>query len=292
MTDAQLHALVAVADHGSFTHAARHLGMSQSAVSHAVTALEGSLRAALLTRNGRGVQLTEVGERIVRHAREILQLRTLIQHEADATRGLRRGTVRVGSFGITASRSLLPPILQAYARVYADITVVVIEGSDQEVQQWLRDGKVDIGFVTLPNDEFDTHYLAQDEMLAVLPVGHALAGEQRVRPRQLSEHPFIMSTGGCEPAIYDIMKDAALDVRYHIREVHTILAMVEEGFGVSIKPTLALPDPLPAGVVSRPLEPAHPRKIGLAVTGRDHVSPACRAFLRVALATDYATAGS
>lgn len=282
LTDAQLQALVAVADHGSFTHAARQLQVSQSAVSHAVTALEESLGVDLLIRNASGVRLTSVGERMVQRAREVLKLKALMRHEAEATRGLRDGTVRVGSFGMTASQRLLPPILRHFAQGYPDITVRVIEGTDQEVEQWLREGKVDLGFVTLPNDDFHTMVLAQDEMTAVLAADHRLAGSDRIQPHQLGAYPFIMSMGGCEPAIREILDESGVNVRYHIREVHTIVEMVRQGAGVSIKPTLSLPDPMPAGVVVRPLDPPRPRTVGLAAKNRRDLSPAGKAFLKVA----------
>jgi DNA-binding transcriptional LysR family regulator len=283
MTDAQLHALVAVADQGSFTGAARQLRISQSAISHAITALEGSLKVSLLVRSARGVELTPVGRRTVIHARQVLSLKARIREDADATRSARHGTLRVGSFGPTASRRLLPPILERLARAYPGITVQVLEGSDPEIQQWLRDGIVDVGFVTLPSDEFDTTRIAEDEMLAVLPAGHALAAQSSVRPAQLAGSPFIMSTGGCEPAIEQILSDSSVDVRFRIREVQTILDMVARAAGVSIKPTLALPEQLPDGIIVRLLEPPQPRVIGLAVRKRSDATPATRAFLRIAM---------
>ncbi|MEO8623382.1 MAG: LysR family transcriptional regulator, partial [bacterium] len=75
MTDAQLEALVAVADSGSFTQAARRLGLTQSAVSHAVTGLEQSLSVALIDRSAQGARLTNAGERVIQHARQILPLK-------------------------------------------------------------------------------------------------------------------------------------------------------------------------------------------------------------------------
>ena len=282
MTDAQLQAFVAVAEQGSFTIAGRQLGLTQSAVSKAVTGLEESLRVALLIRHARGVHLTDVGQRMVVRAREILHLKALMRQDAEATSGLRQGSVRVGSFGISSSRHLLPPMLEAFSRAYPGIPVTVIEGSDQEVEHWLREGRVDVCFVTLPSEEFDTIRLAQDEMTAVLPANHPLAAETRIAPRQLSQYPFIMSTGGCEPAVRELLCEAPLRVRYHIREGHTILALIQQGAGVTIMPSLALPNPLPEGVVCRPLDPPSPRAIGLAVAGRKEASPACRAFLKVA----------
>jgi DNA-binding transcriptional LysR family regulator len=284
MTDAQLQALVAVADHGSFTAAARHLRTSQSAVSHAITGLEQSLGVTLLWRSARAVRLTEIGERTVAHAREVLAIKSRMRQEAEAARGLRRGTLRVGSFGASASRRLLPPILAAFARRYPDVAVVVSEGTDQEVEGWLRAGTIDVGFVTLPNDDLDTTPLWRDEYCALLPAGHPLAREPRVRPADLAHDPFVMSSGGCEPAVRDALGGTPVDVRFQIRETGTIVATVARGAGVSIVPTMSLPEPLPADVVVRPLDPPRPRSIALAVVKRTTASVLSRAFLKVAAA--------
>ena len=289
MTDAQLQALVAVADHGSFTAAARHLRTSQSAVSHAITGLEQSLGVSLLRRTARAVRLTDIGERTVARAREVLAIKARMRQEAEAARGLRRGTLRVGSFGASASRRLLPPILAAFGRRYPDVAVVVSEGTDQEVEGWLRAGTVDVGFVTLPS-ELDTLPLWRDEYCALLPAGHPLARQPRVRPAELAHDPFVMSTGGCEPAVRDALGGVAVDVRFQIRETGTIVATVGRGAGVSIVPTMSLPAPLPADVVVRPLDPPAPRTVALAVVKRSAAPVLTRAFLRVA-AAEYRGAG-
>jgi DNA-binding transcriptional LysR family regulator len=282
MTDAQLKALIAVVDQGGFTAAARHLHTTQSAMSHAIAELEQSLRVTLLLRGPQGVRLTEIGERTVEHAREIMGLKAAIEREAEAARKLQSGTLRVGSWGVSASRLLLPPILQAFARSYPAVSVELIEGSDPEIEQWLRDGTVDVGFVTLPNEEFDAVKLAQDEMVAILPEAHPLAAGARVDPARLEGIPFIMCSGGCEALILAAVRGAPLDIRYRIRDVDTMVVMVAQGMGVAVKPAMAIPDPLPPGVVLRPLQPRRERQIGLAVRRRSEMTPACRAFLRVA----------
>lgn len=285
MTDAQLQALVAVADQCSFTAAARQLRMSQSGVSHAINALEESLGVMLLKRQAQGVELTEIGQCVVEQGRQILQLKAQIRNDTEAVRKRQSGTLRVGSFGVSASRRLLPPLMKSFSRRYPGVTVLVLEGSDQEVEQWIRDGSVDIGFVTLPNEEFDTLYLSQDEMHVLLPANHPLARQSRIRPLDLCSSPFIMSTGGCEPAIRASAQRVKLDVRFRIRDNDTIVDMVAQQTGISILPTLSLPLTLPDAVVQRPLEHTHTREIGLAVASRKRASPACTAFLKLADAT-------
>lgn len=68
----QLRALVAVADHNNFSEAALHLGLSQSAISHAIASLEEKLGVVLLSRGRHGAHLTSVGERVTTHARNVL----------------------------------------------------------------------------------------------------------------------------------------------------------------------------------------------------------------------------
>jgi DNA-binding transcriptional LysR family regulator len=284
MTDAQLEALVAVADARSVTSAARQLGLTQSAVSHSLAGLERALRVTLIERTAGGTSLTSVGHRIAAHARQALRLKAMIAEEAEAARKLQRGTLRVGSFGVSATRRLLPPLLDAFARRHPGISLLVTEGTDDEVAQWIRDGSVDAGFVTLPADEFETVLLAEDEFLAIMSEDHPLAMEQQVTPRQLGEHPFIMSLGGCEVLVREAVRGVPLDVSYRIREVDTIVAMAARGVGISLMPHLALPDALPHGLVTRPLSPTMPRQVAVAARRNMELSHVGRAFLRVASA--------
>jgi DNA-binding transcriptional LysR family regulator len=253
-------------------------------VSHAITGLEQSLRVTLLERSPRGIRLNDVGEETVRHAREILRHKALIQQDADGTRRLQRGTLRIGSFGVSATRRMLPPLMDVFARRYPDVAMLVTEGTDDEVKAWIHDGTVDVGFVTLPNDALETLPIAEDDFHAVVPESHPLAAHARIQPRQLAALPFIMSNGGCETTVQDVMRGIALDVRYRIRDVDTILEMAARGVGASIMPCLALPDTLPPGVVARPLDPPRRRRVALAVRPAGDVSLPCRAFLRIAAA--------
>lgn len=282
MTDAQLEALVAVAEARSFTGAARRLHLSQSAVSHAIASLEKSLRVTLVERTPRGVSLTGVGERVASHAQQALRAKATIQEEADAARKLQRGTLRIGSFGVSATRRLLPLLLESFTTQHPDLAVLVTEGTDAEVAQWLREGTMDAAFVTLPADEFETVLLAEDEMLAIMASDHPLAREKRVARDRLADHPFIMSTGGCEPLIREAADGRPLDISYRIREVDTIISMVVSGVGISAMPRLALADELPPGLAARPLVPPLPRQVAIAARRGAEVSHVGRAFLRVA----------
>ncbi|HEX7049064.1 MAG TPA: LysR family transcriptional regulator [Longimicrobiales bacterium] len=282
ITDAQLRALVAVADDGSYTHAARRLGLTQSAVSHAITALERLLGVALIERSARGIRLTAAGARALAHAREILRLKAaLVQDVAAAGRGARR-RLRIASFGPTASRRLLPPLLDRFAARHPHVDVAIAEGTDDEAARWLHEGAVDAAFVTLPNGDFDTVLVAKDELCTVLPAGHPLARLPRVAPTQLGDDPFILTTGGCERLVREAAGPTPLDVRYEIREIDTLVEMVGRGFGIAVTPRLALPDVPPSGVAFVPLDTPLERLVGLAVRRHEGAGSAARALLELA----------
>ena len=183
----------AVVETGSFTAAAERLGISQSAVSHALKQLEGEWGVTLLSRSKAGIEVTEVGRNLLARAREILGISEAIAQEVAAVRGLNRGVLRIGSFGPSSSLLLLPRILDQYRRDYPEIEIHVDEGPDDVVANWIAERRVDVGFVVLPDERFDTQLLVEDQLVAVLPLGHPLARhDPQVDP---GERPVAVGVG-------------------------------------------------------------------------------------------------
>lgn len=287
MTLTQLEIFTMVAELRGFTAAALRLGISQSAVSHALKALERELGQALVERRQGQVALTELGARLLPRAREMLGLAETLRQEAADARGLRRGTLRIGSFGPTSSLRLLPRILQAYRRDYPGIEVRIDESSDQEVMQWIQERRVDLGFVVLPEEHFATYPLVEDQMVALLPVDSPLAKHPSVNLNELCAAPFILTEAGSAQLITRLFAAANLspNIRYRSSQVMTTLAMVARGDGVALLAELALP-PLDAGAASylvKPLRPRQKRSVGLAMHNARQASPAALAFVQTAL---------
>lgn len=284
MTFTQLEIFALVAELGGFTAAADKLGISQSAVSHAIKQLEKEWGLTLLTRGQAGIEATEAGNSLLLRVRELLGVAEAIRQEASAARGLNRGVLRIGSFGTTSSLLLLPRILEQFRASYPEIDVFVEEGEDDEVAQWVSERRVDVGFVVLPDDRFDTLPLVEDQFVALIPAGHPLAGQPAARLADLCDMPFIMTLAGNTALIERLFETAGLRpmVKHRYAQILTIVKMVENGAGVSIVADLAVPAPLLAlcpGVVKKPLAPMVRRAVGLAVPSRKHVSPAVAAFL-------------
>ncbi|MFI6738805.1 LysR substrate-binding domain-containing protein [Nonomuraea sp. NPDC050451] len=285
MTFTQLRILLAVARTGNMTRAAEELNTTQSAVSHALRSLESELGLSLLVRGSHGVSLTAGGRAVRRRATLILTQLEALEQEVAAARGADTGSLRVGVIP-SANARLLPRILRAFGEAHPRVRLIVIEGSDGEVLDWLRTGAADVGTISAGAVAADvaglvTHPLATDRMLAVLPTGHALATRASVPVAELARHPFIMSTGGCEPLITALAREAGARLRchYRVRDTNSILAMVAEGLGVTVVPELSLPAHHP-GVHAVPLEPASERTILLALPADP--LPAATAFAELA----------
>ena len=159
-----LRILLKVVEYGSFSNAALKLDVSQSAVSRAIAALEEELGISLLTRGRFGAYPTLLGERVLEHARTMLEAREHIDYEINLAKGLEGGRVRIASFR-SAATHLLPPLIAQFCQRFPTIEVAITEDDPINVEQALREGKVDIGLVPLPrsSEDFDTWEIVRDE---------------------------------------------------------------------------------------------------------------------------------
>ncbi|NWB26567.1 LysR family transcriptional regulator [Pseudomonas gingeri] len=289
MTLTQLEVFSLVAELQGFTTAAQRLGISQSAVSHAIKGLEQELGVELVRRHQHQVELTDIGAQLLQRARAMLGLADTLKQEAADARGMKSGTLRIGSFGPTASSKLLPALLTRYRHEHPGIQVHVDEGPDRQVLQWLEDRRIDVGFVVLPEERFDTFALVEDQMVALLPADHPLGRKASVELRDLCGEPFILTGAGSGELVSRLFAAQRLvpDVRYRTAQLLSILTAVARGEGVTVVAEQSLPEHPAPGYISRPLSPPVKRQIGIAVLDRREVSPATQAFIDLAKGFDY-----
>ncbi len=293
MNLAQLRALVAVAEQGSFTDAAVALGRTQPGVSHTIGSLEKELGLPLVSRGRGGARLTGHGEQVLAHAREAVRRVDRIAQDAAAAAaaGRHRGRLRVAAFPSAAQ--LLPGLIAEFARLRPQVSVVLLEGTDQEVRDWLTDRIVDLGVVAElchdttgtavgPLDNAVGAVLARDRLVAVLDPGHPLANQPAVTLDHLADDAFLLSDGGCEPILRRLHELAGLRLRpaRRIRDMATLLAMVRERLGVTVVPELALPDGHQLAVV--PLAPQVHRELRLLAADEHDLPTAGHVLLETA----------
>ncbi|MCR8573432.1 LysR family transcriptional regulator [Streptomyces sp. Isolate_219] len=266
----QLRAFLAVVDTGGFSAAAAELGMSQSAVSHAVASLERELTGPLLIRAS-PVRTTVLGAKVLPHARMALSaVRSVEQLAAEAT-GTMTGTVRLASTP-TVCQGLVPGLLRHWREDQPRITVRVFEGDSAEVAAWLEDGTADAAVLIDPPPATAGKYarsgpgieLATDEYRALLPRDHPLADEPRVDIRDLEDDPFLISPNGCEARVRTLHSLAGLrfSPTHRVRDLATLISMVQAGLGVTVLSEVSR-SLIPSDLVLLPLQPQTSRRLVL-----------------------------
>ena len=289
MTLTQLEIFSLVAELNGFTAAANRLGISQSAVSHALKSLEQELGVELLRRHQSQVELSDIGQQLLLRARAMLGLANTLRQEAADARGMKRGTLRIGSFGPTSSIKLLPLILQHYRAAHPGIEVHIDEGPDRQVIQWLEERRIDIGFVVLPEERFDTFALIKDQMVALLPVDHPLARRDSLTLSDLCNDPFVLTEAGSSELVSRLFSAARLtpNIRYRCSQLLSTLDTVGRGDALTVVAESSLPDDRDGRYVKRPLSPTVTRQVGLAVLDQRQSSPAALAFIKLAERLNY-----
>lgn len=239
--------LVAVADAGNFSLGAERAGITQSGASQAVAQLEATLGFQVFTRGQRRVSVTALGEQVVGHARAMVAQLDAIRMLAEDSRGLSGGRIRLASFPSVIS-AMLPKLLRDFQRRHPGIELVAIEGTDEEVEEWLAAGTVDLGVVLNPGPGRAALQLGRDAWVAVLPVHHPLGRRASGLGLSLSElaaQPFILATGGCRVNGRSLVEQAGLElseVRVTVRDWASACVLVREGLGVALVPESALPE--------------------------------------------------
>ena len=129
--------------------------------------------------------------------------------------------------------------------------------------------------------EFDTILLKRDEYKVVLPAGHALAEKETIPAADLNGLPFLLLERGGKTEVSDLLQRDQIqpDIRFTTWEDFAIMAMVEQGFGVSILPEMIL-QRIPYKIEIRALQKPYYRSIGLAVKDQGRLSPAVQTFLK------------
>ncbi|KAA2264302.1 LysR family transcriptional regulator [Solihabitans fulvus] len=274
---AQLRSFVAVVDEGGFGCAARALGISQSAVSHAVAALERVLGHQVLTRVGEPSP-TEFGERVLAHARSAVAAAAAIRDIADEQAGLPTGTVRLAA-PPTVCQSLLPQLMKRWQERFPNVRIRVFEGEDDEVAEWLGQGVADAAVLVDPEPAAGV-LLAEDAFKALLRSDHPLAGQDEIDVLDLDDDPFLLSCGGCERHIREIYRQARgrLTPTHRVHQLSTLLAMVRAEVGVSITPGL-VGSVLDPQLVLVPLRQRVVRRLVLSGPSQRPWHPAVRALV-------------
>lgn len=274
-----LRALKSLATTGNVSRTARALGLTQSAVSRAIAGYEKSIGLTLLQREARPLTLTEAGEIVVARAAEVDRSLDALDDQLLALRQNRSGFVSIGSFGPTASTRILPDLLTRFSRASPGIDVSIREGPDDTTREEVAGGLTDLAILSDPVDAFDAIPLATDQLVALVPEASPMAARPAMTAGDIAASPFIMTLAGSAPMILDWFRAAGQQpqIRHHVQQTHSILALVRSGQGQAIVAALALPRQMD-GVRAIPLSPRSEREVYLVKRAGVPRSPAVTTF--------------
>ncbi len=284
MNVSQLELLVALVETGSFSEAGDRIGLTQSAVSHGLAKLEAELGVTLVARSRRGLSLTGGGQEVIIHARSALAALEAIRQSAATARGVPVGRMRFGT-AYPISARLLAGILGDFQRQYPEIDLILFEGTGQEVEEWVVGSIVDVGLVRHPTPNIESRLLVEDEICVVFPVDHRLRNSVRVDAEGLLSEPLIVPRSGHALVVEALREsgseEAEVSFKYTVSDLRTIFLMVRDGLGVTLMPRTTLPDDLD-GLLTLPLSPAMPFRVGLGVRSWEATSPVAKLFAQTA----------
>jgi len=193
-----LRIFAAVAEHRSFSRAAKALFVSQPAVSKAVRQLEHQLDLALMergagARGARGVRLTESGQALFEHARGIFALERAATEEVRARVGLKRGRLSVGA-STTIAGYWLPPYAAQFARQLPGAKLQIRVGNTQTVAAALIDCEIDLALVEgqVSDARIAATHWRDDELQIIAAPDAALARRRRPTPQELNAQVWLV----------------------------------------------------------------------------------------------------
>lgn len=279
-----------VARNKGFCRAAEELYITQPAVSRTIRLLEAELNTRLFIRNSRGVELTVSGKELYTYVEQALALIKSAENHIGEVGMLESGTLRIGA-GDTICRHYLLTHLRRFHELYPNISLKVTNRTSKETAELVRQGRVDIGFVSMPTE--------LDDSLAVTPVielHDCFVYSKRHFPRlsdkkhsltALADYPLLMletesSTRRCLDA-YCRRENVALHPTIELGSHDLLLSFAQIGLGVAAVVREYCGEAFDNGSLSEAelTSPLPPRFIGLIYRSRIPLALAAKEFLRL-----------
>jgi DNA-binding transcriptional LysR family regulator len=255
----QLLAFAALARLGSFTRAARELFLTQSAISHAIKALEEQAGCRLFERAGRNVALTQSGEQFLRHVDKILSEMKSARRGLDELSRWGHGRLRVGA-STTACQYILPTVLREFKQSFPKCVITIDPGDHARQMELLLNNRIDLALMLEPEGKKELTFvpLFSDEMRFLVAPAHPWARAGRVQRDTFEEQTLILynHTSYTFRLVKDHFRDEGLPLNniLELGSMDAIKELVKIGLGVGIlAPWVASAELATGALVSLPL---------------------------------------
>lgn len=234
----QLRQFVTVAQLGSFTAAAKKLGIAQPAISATIKKLEQQLSIRLLQRNERKVSLSAEGEVLYQHAIQLLKQAEDTEQAMQSLKGLESGTVTIGIPSMMGSY-FFPPLLMAFKSQYPQLNLSVIDAGTELVRQKLLNGELDLGIVVTKDvpAELVCEPIYTGELLACCSQDNPLSQQSKISHREFLQHELVLFREGYfhHKVIEQISREQKIlpQVSFQTNLIPLIKSIVARDFGIS-----------------------------------------------------------
>ncbi|MEA3210153.1 MAG: hypothetical protein QOE70_3210 [Chthoniobacter sp.] len=275
-----------LAETGSFSKAAVVNGITQSAVSQQVRAIENKFQVVLVDRGRRNFALTHEGKAFLEASREILEVYNHLGDRLHEFRNVVAGELRIASI-YSVGLHELPPRLKVFRDKFPDVEVHVEYRRSQQVYAQVMDGDVDLGLVAYPSKRTGLliEIFSEDRLVLICHPNHPLAGEKSIKLERLNGEKFI----AFEPdvptrkVIDRHLRDQQVQIEHAMEfdNIETVKRAVEVESGVSVVPSNTVRQEVESGLLAAiELEgPAMSRPLGV-ITKRNRArSPAQKEFV-------------
>ncbi|MGW3622502.1 LysR substrate-binding domain-containing protein [Streptomyces sp. NPDC000880] len=287
-TLAQLTSFVAVAEELHFTRAAERLQMTQPPLSRQIQLLEHDLGVQLLDRTNRSVRLTPAGRAFLNEARRILRQ---AEHAALAVRQVSAGEAGAIAIGFTAAGaySALGTLLNVARSAMPGAEILLRELVTRDQLEAITEGSLDLGMIRPANTgpDLETRPAIKEGLLAALPTGHPLAAREGNLCVGDFDGQHVLMYSPVESryfhellvSIFRAARVAPMFTQY-LSQVHSILAMVNAGWGIALVPEAAAQMQF-TGITFKSLSLTEPKPVELNLVWRkNNDNPALHALLR------------
>lgn len=239
---------VQVVEEKSYTQVARHLGVSQPAISNQMRVLEEKLGVKLFLRQGKSFMLTHQGEVVLKYAQRILdEWNSLLDELGEDSMEL-GGKVHLGASHIPGEY-LLPEYLSRIQQLQAKITFKITIGDSLEIADKVLSQEVDFAIVgsNFQTEKLDSTYWLKDDIQCVVPAGHPLTRLERIHPEDLLAYPMVLREVGSGHR--RAFEDALAKMGYHLEDfrvgfeagsTETVKNAIRSGLGYSFLSMSAL----------------------------------------------------
>ena len=251
----QLQIFKTIVEVGSFTGAGEQLGISQSAISQQIRALEEELGVALLVRLGRSTRMTPAGEAFLRCARQVLDKLDETRRFLDEHARGRAGVVRIGT-PEPPCNYLLPEVLVELKRRFPKIDARVTSGHTAATMSRLVGGELDVALLPLPveAEKLRVVEVGRDELVAVVPPDHAWATLPFVTARDFEQEPLLVYDRASQ--ITDLTLGFLLDegvfprIAVEVDHLEAMKDLAQRRLGVAVVPTWSVRRELASGTLA------------------------------------------